>query len=684
MELDSLTTFTRYTCCVAAKTISGASRMACDTQTTLELAPGDAPRNMNLKALNSTAIRIQWDPPLIPNGIIILYTVYINGNRRQKVNATGSTQSTAVGGFTPNKLLYVQLSASTSVGEGIKTGTERVTTLESVPGLVKNLRVVVKSEYILHVSWSPPTYTNGVLTGYTVVVTNLENPSDRILRRVAQNLHQLTIDRGIRPYVRYSVSVSASTRVGTGEPVEEIIYSQQGVPQSPPPNVTSSRTSATTANVKWDGIRWEDLRGWLVDYEIGYGSVMMSAYQKCRANGSYYTETMSVDSEGEYELTGLDPGLKYGVRLAGRTSAGAGPFSHTHVPWYINTIFTVTLEIENCTEWIAIKPAQLAEELAETFSTGIKLTCNCFFPSIYIADEQVMCHNKGLHLVFTGRIISTQVRDSSNLFEDLQMWLSRVLTVTVRDKELKIEKNESGSLIETNPGNECDEPPSDISHGSIIGGSVGGVLSVLLTVVVLIVAAVAVWQKHRSKSSVKCKPDSFLDDKTSRSAPLQKHISTELLSLGKQPPKTPPKPPPIKPLLPPQTPPKPAKKPLKPPKISPKPLKPPPRPLQVFPKHLITTPQPQKLPFKPIKIPLMPPKNRPTPQKDKQTKKFANKFRLPRQYELPVSQNHNVYKDPDIMEEKGGTTSLRNVAYEEAGSGTRAEKEEELYYPAIM
>ena len=37
MELDSLTTFTRYTCCVAAKTRSGASRMACDTQTTLEL-----------------------------------------------------------------------------------------------------------------------------------------------------------------------------------------------------------------------------------------------------------------------------------------------------------------------------------------------------------------------------------------------------------------------------------------------------------------------------------------------------------------------------------------------------------------------------------------------------------------------------------------------------------------------
>ena len=67
-----------------------------------------------------------------------------------------------------------------------------------------------------------------------------------------------------------------------------------------------------------------------MDYEIGYGSVMMSVHQQCPANDSTYTETMSVDRE--YELTGLDPGLQYCVRVAGRTSAGAGPFSHTLIP----------------------------------------------------------------------------------------------------------------------------------------------------------------------------------------------------------------------------------------------------------------------------------------------------------------------------------------------------------------
>ena len=86
---------------------------------------------MNLKTLNSTAIRIQWDPPLTPNGIIILYTVYINGIPIWNVRGSYGTQSTSVGGFTPYQVLRVSLSASTSVGEGPRTASQTVTTHES-------------------------------------------------------------------------------------------------------------------------------------------------------------------------------------------------------------------------------------------------------------------------------------------------------------------------------------------------------------------------------------------------------------------------------------------------------------------------------------------------------------------------------------------------------------------------
>ena len=69
-----------------------------------------------------------------------------------------------------------------------------------------------------------------------------------------------------------------------------------------------------------------------MDYKIGYGSSDMMSGNQCPANHSTYTERLSVDSEGQYQLTGLDPGLQYCVRVAGRTSAGVGPFSHTLVP----------------------------------------------------------------------------------------------------------------------------------------------------------------------------------------------------------------------------------------------------------------------------------------------------------------------------------------------------------------
>ena len=57
----------------------------------------------------------------------------------------------------------------------------------------------------------------------------------------------------------------------------------------------------------------------------------MTSGDQCATNTSSNTGTVSVDQE-MYEMTGLDPGLQYCVRVAGRTSAGVGPFSHTLLP----------------------------------------------------------------------------------------------------------------------------------------------------------------------------------------------------------------------------------------------------------------------------------------------------------------------------------------------------------------
>ena len=52
----------------------------------------------------------------------------------------------------------------------------------------------------------------------------------------------------------------------------------------------------------------------------------------CAASDSTYKETLSVVNKTMYKFTSLDPGLQYCVRVAGRTSAGVGPFSQTLIP----------------------------------------------------------------------------------------------------------------------------------------------------------------------------------------------------------------------------------------------------------------------------------------------------------------------------------------------------------------
>ena len=86
---------------------------------------------MNVNTLNSTAIHIQWSPPFTHNGIIIFYTIYIDGISVLNISATNGTQDSTIGDFLPNQRLDVHLSASTKVGEGPLTVTQSVTTNES-------------------------------------------------------------------------------------------------------------------------------------------------------------------------------------------------------------------------------------------------------------------------------------------------------------------------------------------------------------------------------------------------------------------------------------------------------------------------------------------------------------------------------------------------------------------------
>ena len=76
-------------------------------------------------------------------------------------------------------------------------------------------------------------------------------------------------------------------------------------------------------------------------------------------------------------------------------------------------------------------------EIAHEVSKGIELICLCNLSSDDITDTKFTCENEHL-VIFHGRIISTNDRDSYDLAGDLEKWVSTKPIIVVQGKELQV------------------------------------------------------------------------------------------------------------------------------------------------------------------------------------------------------------------------------------------------------
>ena len=84
-------------------------------------APEDAPTDVVVLSANPTAVIITWSPPLIPNGAITHYNVYVNyvdGSGIVSTMTTGTVTNFTLDGLQPYQTVVVEVSASTAIGEG--------------------------------------------------------------------------------------------------------------------------------------------------------------------------------------------------------------------------------------------------------------------------------------------------------------------------------------------------------------------------------------------------------------------------------------------------------------------------------------------------------------------------------------------------------------------------------------
>lgn len=87
--------------------------------------PEDFPQLISVTNISESALLIKWNPPLVPNGVIIEYNIYItydNGST-DAINVNGSHKEYVLDNLSPHQMVYVNMSASTIAGEGPLSGT---------------------------------------------------------------------------------------------------------------------------------------------------------------------------------------------------------------------------------------------------------------------------------------------------------------------------------------------------------------------------------------------------------------------------------------------------------------------------------------------------------------------------------------------------------------------------------
>ena len=92
-------------------------------------APGSPPQNVSLMAESSSTVLVTWLEPDEPNGVIILYTVYVNG--RIDGTTEGAVTMYTITDLLPYQLVTVSVSAHTAKGEGPESNATSVRSVEA-------------------------------------------------------------------------------------------------------------------------------------------------------------------------------------------------------------------------------------------------------------------------------------------------------------------------------------------------------------------------------------------------------------------------------------------------------------------------------------------------------------------------------------------------------------------------
>ncbi|XP_076135118.1 protein tyrosine phosphatase receptor type Fa isoform X3 [Alosa pseudoharengus] len=321
--LDGLEKWTEYQVWVRAHTDVGpgpespAARIR-----TKEDVPGAPPRRVEVEAVNSTALRVTWKPPLAAKqhgqirGYQVVYSRLENGEPRgQPVIldvALPEAQEAFITGLHAETTYSVTVAAYTTKGDGARSKAKVVVTPGAVPGKPTMLISTTIGNTAL-IQWQPPKDMVGELMGYRLQYKR-EEERDFTVRDFRKTDDHFTVT-GLHKGATYLFRLSAKNRAGHGEEYTKEISTPEDVPGSYPQNLSVVGLTTTTTTLAWEPPALAERNGRIVQYVVVYRDINS---QQNRTNSTANT-TLTVQ--------GLQPDTTYDIRVRAFTSKGGGPLS---------------------------------------------------------------------------------------------------------------------------------------------------------------------------------------------------------------------------------------------------------------------------------------------------------------------------------------------------------------------
>ncbi|XP_057894738.1 protein sidekick-2 isoform X1 [Melospiza georgiana] len=309
---------------------------------TLDDVPGP-PVGLLFPEVRTTLVRLIWQPPAAPNGVILAYQVSHRLNTSAlpaaavEVLDAGARQFTATG-LQPEATYLFRVTAQSRKGWGEPAEALVVTTEKRArpqpPGKPLAQQEEVRARSVL-LSWEPGSDGLSPVRYYTV--QSRELPHGQWALHSAPASHNATafvVDR-LKPFTSYKFRVKATNDIGDSEYSEESesLTTLQAAPEEAPTILSITPHTTTSVLIRWQPPAEDKINGILLGFRLRYRELLHDSLRGFALRGLghpsatpvYAVHNLSEVSLTQYELDNLSKHRRYEIRMSVYNAVGEGP-----------------------------------------------------------------------------------------------------------------------------------------------------------------------------------------------------------------------------------------------------------------------------------------------------------------------------------------------------------------------